>query len=154
MALAVDVDAPSAGIELGCNVTDTSAAGPAICVRIACPEALAPESVAVIVGLPAVVELVSDAVYVPSPLSATEPNWMPGSLDEKATVSPVRGLLPGSVIVAFAVEVEFPSATIVLGCSDTTTVGASARDVAAKHHMSAVAAAQSAATAENRERSF
>src|SRR6478735_9787008 len=93
-------------------------------------------SVAVIVGLPAVVELVNVAEYVPSPLSLSLPNWIPGSLDENTTASPIAGAPPPSVTVAVAIDVEVPSATIELGCSETDTLGPSAHDGAAKYQLS------------------
>src|SRR5205807_1767178 len=81
-------------------------------------------SVAVIVTGWAVVELVIVAVYVPSPTSFTLPIFSPGSLDVKLTVSPGTGLAPASVTVAFAVAVDFPSATIDAGESSTPTFAA------------------------------
>ena len=81
-------------------------------------------SVALMVGVPAVVELVTTAVYVPSPLSDTEPICSLGSLELNATTSPTTELLPASVTVAVAVTVEEPSAMTVVGDKATCTFAA------------------------------
>ena len=67
VAVAVEVEVPLATIGFGLNESVTFAAGPAVCVRMLSPDTPAVLSVAVIVGVPAVVELVSVAEYDPSP---------------------------------------------------------------------------------------
>ena len=64
VAVAVLVEVPLAAIEAGANDTVTLAAGPAVCVSVACPETLGETelSVAVILTWWAVAELVIVAV--------------------------------------------------------------------------------------------
>jgi len=64
VAVAVEIDVPFAGIDIGANATLTVGAKTAVCVNIAVPDTLGETelSVAVIVAVPAVVELVIVAV--------------------------------------------------------------------------------------------
>ena len=72
VAVAVEVETPSATIDAGETATLTAVAGPGVCVSVALPEAGGDvASLAVIVTWCAVFELVIVAVYVPSPLSVT-----------------------------------------------------------------------------------
>jgi hypothetical protein len=126
VAVAVEVDVPLATIELGESETLTLVAGPGVCVSVACPDTLGETelSVAVIVACRTVVELVTVAEYVPLPLSVTGPIDTPPSVDEKATCSPGTKSPPASVMVAVAVVVELPFATITEGESATATLAA------------------------------
>lgn len=78
-------------------------------------------SVAVIVGVPAVLDEVILAEYVPSPLSVVDPTCCAPSVLDNATVSPLTPLSLASVTVAVACELAFPSAAIELGSSETET---------------------------------
>src|SRR5258708_35693083 len=76
------------------------------------------------VSSPAVVEAVTVAEYVPSPLSVVDPNVTSPDV-ENVTVSPATGLACASVTVATAVVVEEPSAVIVDdGLNDTAKFAA------------------------------
>ena len=76
---------------------------------------------AVIVGVPTLVELVIVAVYVKLALAVTAPTLSAASLDVNATVVPVTGLPLASVTVAVAVLLAVPSATIDVGDSVSAT---------------------------------
>jgi hypothetical protein len=81
-------------------------------------------SVAVIVGVPAVVELVIVAVYVPSWLSVVPPTISPASLEENETLSPAIGWPSASVTVAVALDVDVPLAMIEVGTRTSPTFDA------------------------------
>ena len=126
-------------------------AGPGVCVRVACPDTggCTDVSVAVIVAVPAVVELVSVAVYVPSRLRVVGLNLMPLSLEEKATVWPTTGN-PLSLTAAVAVLVDVPSATVLLGDSFTVIVSAAPAASAPAPSTDALKAADTTAMSMNR----
>ena len=114
---------PSAIIELGFRCTVTVAGKPTVWVRT-CVAGTVP-SVAVIVGVPTVVELVIVAVYVPLPVFVVALIFWPGSLEVKTTaVSAGRGCAWLSVTLAVAVVAEVPLATIELGASWSVTLAA------------------------------
>ena len=118
VAVAVLVALPFAMIEAGVARAATCAAGPATWVKttpLLTPRLL---SVAVIVTRPAVVELVTVALYWP--LAAVVPgadgvNLTPGSLAVNATGAPATGFECESDTVAVTVVVDVALATIVEG---------------------------------------
>jgi hypothetical protein len=118
VAVAVLVALPFAMIEAGVTCTATFAAGPAIWVKTTLLLRSAVLLVAVIVTRPAVVELVTVALYWP--LEAVIPgadgvNLTPGSLAVNATGAPATGLECESDTVAVIVVVDVALATIVEG---------------------------------------
>ena len=121
MAVAVEVEAPSAGREDGLRATVTV---PGVnSVRVAVPDL--PPEVAVIVSWSAVVvdaltvtEHVPDAVVV----QVAPEGKVTSPLVPKNTAAAPMGLALASFTVAVAVEVEAPSAGMFEGFSDTVTV--------------------------------
>ena len=129
VAVAVVVELPFATIEVGFSATVTLATGPAVWVRTASPETagVLVLSVALIVAVPTVVELVIVAVYLPPPALVVALIFSPGSLDLKATFVSFANSAPlGPLMVAVAVVTELPSAMIVVGESVTVTEAAGA----------------------------
>ena len=90
-------------------------------------------SVAVIVALPGVVELVTVAVYAPPPWSVTALIVSPGSLEVIVMFCVWRWCPP--VTVAVAVLVDVPLAMIDVGVSVSVTFGGSAIASAASPHQ-------------------
>jgi hypothetical protein len=115
----VDVLLPFAAIEVGTAVMveGVAEAAPAVKVTVALSAIDAPFSVPVIVAVPAVVEDVSVAVYVPFPLSVTAER-LPAVV-ASATVAPplVRLFEPASLSCTVMVDVLLPSATIEVGAA-------------------------------------
>jgi len=92
VAVAVEVENPSATIVLGLTERVIVAGGPTVCVRSA--EPLVPEvSLATTVDVPTVVELVKVAVATPSAPVTALPGviFCPESLEANVTVSPATG---------------------------------------------------------------
>jgi hypothetical protein len=112
VAVATDVEVPSAGIDDELRVIVMPLAGPGVCVSDADPRTAvgAEPSVAVIVYVPAVVVARIVAWYVPgAEPRRIVPTCCPPEL-ENVTPSPVAGPPSGSVTVAVATVVEEPSA--------------------------------------------
>jgi hypothetical protein len=129
VAVAVVVELPFATIEVGFSATVTLAAGPAVWVSVALPDTAGELvlSVAVIVAVATLVELVIVAVYLPAPALVVALTFSPGSLDLNETfVSFVSNAPLAPLIVAVAVVTEVPLAMIVAGESVTATEAAGA----------------------------
>ena len=105
VAVAVEVEVPSAGRELGLSATATEAGGTAVSVRVADP--LWPLVAAVMVSLPVVVEAVMVTEQVPSP----------GPEDAVVQVAPL-----GKVTSPLLVKVTCAPGTRLLVASLTVTV--------------------------------
>jgi hypothetical protein len=119
VAVAVVVELPLATIDVGWRLKDSDFAGPTVSVSFArsATAGFTDPSFAVIVFVPADVELVSVAVQVSSPLLAVVLvgvlKWIPPSSAENA----IEVVFAGFVTVAVAVLVETPSATMLFGFS-------------------------------------
>jgi hypothetical protein len=113
----LDVDAPSATMLVGdAVIVDVAAdAVPGVNSTVAVSVIATPLSVPVTVAVPAVVDDVNVAEYVPSPLSVTAPS-VPASV-ASATVSPpaVRLLPFASFSCTVTADVDAPSATMLVG---------------------------------------
>jgi hypothetical protein len=118
VAVAVDVDTWSAGIEVGLSATVTEADGPGCSVSMAVPDL--PSARAVIVSVSAVADAVIVAEYVPSWLLVVDPT-VESPLVVKTTVASFTARPPESVSVAFATEVSVVLAVTVDGVSVTAT---------------------------------
>ena len=128
VAVAVEVEAPSAGREDGLRATVT-AAGVANSVRVAVPDlALA---VAVIVSWSAVTDALTVTVHVPEAVvvHVAPAGKMVSPLVVKVTRALATKALPASFTVAVAVEVEAPSAGREDGLRATVTAEGVANSV-------------------------
>lgn len=123
VAVAVDVDAPSAGIEDGTRPRLTRATGP-VSVSMAVPWVPFLVAVAVMVSVSAVVEawMVTEQVPLAAVVQVDPPGKLTSPPVAKETGVPATRLLLASLTVAVAVEVDVPSAAIELGLSVTATV--------------------------------